>query len=291
MGAFCGAFPDCSLWSGGALNWMLVGTNHLEGPVPEERLARPWRDPARRRELAGLGFEVPEQLGALFIGDAAYLSELAADQPPLVDDFPYRIAAPAAGLDFAASVQPVYQRWMDAGEARERFAASPFVAALWPPEMRERTLRYFEWQGQIDTGMITGAAWRPPAPAGLAELDGVLARSPLRTLALWWLGTSAEEQEVVEALAARGQRIDELLGLGRLAARDFEAAAAAFARAPGPANASRRAYALGLAGRRAEAEAVAAEARGLPGRSGDDATWAWMAERFAWSRKEARDPR
>jgi hypothetical protein len=55
---------------------------------------------------------------------------------------------------------------------------------------RERTLDYFEWQHRIDEGFLTLALWQPPSIAGLAELDGVLSRTSLHTLALWSLGTS-----------------------------------------------------------------------------------------------------
>ena len=41
-------------------------------------------DPAVRQEMIDLGFEKPEQLGALFIGDADYLKGFAHEAPPLV---------------------------------------------------------------------------------------------------------------------------------------------------------------------------------------------------------------
>jgi hypothetical protein len=108
----------------------------------------------------------------------------------------------------------------------------------------------------------------------------VLTRTSLRTLALWSLGTNPTEQAAVAGLASRGQRLDELIGLGELADRDYPAAADAFARAPGDANVYRRAYALALAGRRADVEALAAEMRARPQRPSDQAFWAWMRARF-----------
>jgi hypothetical protein len=282
VGAFCGAFPDCSLWGGAAFDWMLVGTHGLAGPVPEERLARPFRDPRVRSAMAEVGLEVPEQLGALFIGDALYLRELAGASPPLVDDFPRRIMADPT-QEPGSVPGDVYRRVMDAGAARERFARSSFIAGLWPAGLRERTLAYFEWQHRIDEGFQTLAFWRPPSIAGLAELDGILTRTPLRTLALWSMGTSAGEQAVVAGLASRGRRLEELIGLGALAARDYSGAASAFARAPGDANVYRRSYALALAGRTAEASALAEEVRTRADRPPDQAFWAWMGGRFGMS--------
>jgi spermidine synthase len=279
LGAFCGAFPDCSLWSGSNLDWMLVGTNGLAGPVPEERFVRPWRDTGLRSALAEVGFELPEQLGALFLADAADLRELIHAAPPLVDDFPGRIMADPTpergGAPLAA-----YDGLMETGAASVRFARSPFVRGLWPESLRQRTLGYFEWQRAINSGFRTLRWWRPPSLDGLAELDATLTRSSLRTLPLWLLGTSDAEQRVVSRLVARGGRPEELIGLGALADRDFDAAAEAFARAPGAASVYRRAYALGLAGRAQEMAALARDVQAHAGRPEDARFWAWLDERF-----------
>ncbi len=279
VGAFCGAFPDCSLWGGAGFDWMLVGTNGLRGPVAEERFVRPWGDPGLRLAMAEVGLEVPEQLGALFIGDAADLRELVGPSRPLVDDFPRRIMA-RANQKLTLVPRDYYRRLLDAGAARERFAKSAYVASLWPAGLRERTLGYFEWQRGIDEGFLSLAFWKPPATAGLAELDAVLSRTSLRTLALWSVGTSVAEQSVVATLASRGQRFEELLGLGALADRDYEGAASLFARAPGADNVYRRAYSLALAGRTEEATRLAREVQERPDRPSDRAFWAWMDGRF-----------
>ena len=122
--------------------------------------------------------------------------------------------------------------------------------------------------------------WTPPSTGGLSELDDVLTRTPLRTLALWSLGTNPAEQAHVAGLASHGERLEELIGLGTLADRDYSGAAEAFARAPGNASVYRRAYALALAGRPAEVEALAATMRARPERPPDQAFWAWIDARF-----------
>jgi predicted membrane-bound spermidine synthase len=279
VGAFCGAFPDCSLWAGAGFDWMLVGSNGLSGPVPEERFARPWRESRTRAAMAEVGLEMPEQLGALFIGDAVFLRELVGEALPLVDDYPRRIMSDAA-QEPEAVPRAFYWRVMDAGAARERFRASALIAGLWPAALRERSLAYFEWQQQIDRGFLTRAFWQPPSTVGLPELDRVLSETPLRTLALWSGGTNATEQAVVRGLATRGERLEELLGLGALAARDYSGAADAFARAPGAANAYRRTYALALAGHMKEATTLAREIRARTEPPADQAFWAWMNTRF-----------
>jgi spermidine synthase len=283
---FCDAFTDCSLWGGAGFNWMLVGTRDLASAPSADAFSGPWRDPRVGPEMARRGFERPEQLGALFIGDAAYLRGLVADAPPLVDDFPQRIAHPVGRLDWRLSERPVFERWMDAGEARARFETSPFVASLWPDELRRATPPFFRFQGQVDRGMIANAWWNPPRTAGLSELHDVLTQSSLRTLALWWLGTTAEEQETAARLEARGGAgLDGLLGLGALADRAYDRAAERFAHAnpgsaPDPADGYREIYALCLAGRFADARARGAVLRARADRRDDGEFWRWLQAEF-----------
>lgn len=93
MRGFCRAFPDCSLWSGAGLQWMLAGTGGAHHPVPEEQFSAQWHDPIVAPELAALGFERPESLGATFLADAVTIGEWTQGAPPLDDDHPGRILA------------------------------------------------------------------------------------------------------------------------------------------------------------------------------------------------------
>ena len=71
--AFCDVFDDCSLWNGSGTNLMMAGTRPLrpgQAPVSEEQFTRQWNTPTIAEEMKRLGIERPEQLGALFIGDA-----------------------------------------------------------------------------------------------------------------------------------------------------------------------------------------------------------------------------
>ena len=91
--AFCDAFEDCSLWNAIGTQLMMVGTRNARGPVTEDQFNRQWLDPKVGDEMRRLGFERPEQLGALFIGDAEYLGALTSDSPALVDDDPKLVEA------------------------------------------------------------------------------------------------------------------------------------------------------------------------------------------------------
>jgi predicted membrane-bound spermidine synthase len=279
LGAFCDAFPDCSLWNGAAFNWMLVGTNGRATPAGAGTFRAPWNDAALGPALRGIGVETPEQLGALFIADGEVLRQWIGGAPPLTDDFPHRILHEVGSTSVRREVIPVYRAWANAGASGRRFAASPFVAAVWPETVRAGTAAYFRWQGVLGDAMLDNTSWQPPSVRGLAELDAVLTGSSLRTLALWFLGTTVEEQLALAERAARGERHEELLGLGALADRDYERAAESFARAGGSANTCRRAYALARAGRTSEVEALARARLRNP----DDAEagfWAWMDGRF-----------
>jgi hypothetical protein len=280
VAGFCDAFPDCSLWRGVAYNWMLVGTAGL-GRVTEPTFVRPWNDAVLGAALAGIGVERPEQMGALFIADAGTLAAWVADAPPVTDDFPYRILHRLGSLDLRNDILPVYDDWARADACRSRFATSLFVQAVWPEDLRRRSLSYFEWEGRYADALVRNTFWDPPSIEGLPELDAVLTRSPLRTLALWHLGSHVDEQRYALERAGSGQRLEEILGLGALAERAYERAAESFARAGGSANRCRQAYALALSGRGAEVERIARQA--LAGQLESEAEfWSWMNRRFGY---------
>jgi spermidine synthase len=219
--AFCDAFADCSLWQGTTKNWMLVGTRGVRGPVPEERFVRQWHDPQVAPALRDVGLETPEQLGALFIGDAAQLEALTAGAPPLVDDWPKRLSAPVAGSPSLTS----YSDWMDPRRTRERFRSSAYVQQLWPPGLREATLAAFDYQRLInETAMVPVRRAGEPV---LEKLDRVLGETRLETLVLWLLGSDPVRRRIAERAAVRGDRDPRVLyerTASALARRDLEEA-------------------------------------------------------------------
>ncbi|MGB8329615.1 MAG: fused MFS/spermidine synthase, partial [Polyangiales bacterium] len=108
--AFCDVFQDCTLWGGGALDWILLGTRNATGPGSNERFVQQWADPVIGPDLRALGVEQPEQLGALFMAGPDDLEELAGDALPLTDDYPKRLSDQP--FDIAAGVQS-YLPWME----------------------------------------------------------------------------------------------------------------------------------------------------------------------------------
>jgi len=148
--AFCDVFEDCSLWNGSGTNLMMVGSRGAHAGVGDRQFRAQWSTPAIAAEMRRLGIERPEQLGALFIGDAAFVRALIDGSEPLTDDRPKLIEAPFsspnAGSDLLASIT-------DTGAARTRFQTSPLIARLWPSSLVSSSVPYFDVQHVIDAHM------------------------------------------------------------------------------------------------------------------------------------------
>jgi spermidine synthase len=189
--AFCDVFEDCSLWNGRGTDLMMVGTRHARGPVTEGQFRRQWNDPNLSHEMNALGFEQPEQLGALFIGDADYLKGIYTDSPPLVDNYPKLIEAP---FKSQKEVDRLERSFTDVAAARERFQQSPLIKRLWPARLLTASLPYFEFQGFINTYLYgSSLQYSPP----FEDIHRLLTRSSLVTPVLWFLDSNADTQNIL----------------------------------------------------------------------------------------------
>ena len=221
VGAFCEAFPDCSLWSGADLDWMLLGTREARGPVSAERLRAQWNDSRVGADLRAAGLESPEQMGALFLLDADGLRRFVAGTLPVTDNWPGRLASSGA-----ADAPAVFASVLDAEGARRSFAASPLVAGLWPAATREETLRAFAVQA-VDYE-ITAAGLDPRRQVSRSRLHELVTGSRAHGLVLRLLGSDADRERAARAKAARGKRtpfVYRHLASAALADRDFASAA------------------------------------------------------------------
>jgi len=229
--AFCDVFTDCSLWNATPFDLMMVGTRHAPGPVSDEQMRAPWQTPVLQAHLREVGFERPEQVGATFVGDAAFARELVATAPPLTDDFPHRLvpvpsrpslSAPSDAIDRAASER--FQRVIDPGRARDAFLSSSFVRGLWPSDLIEKSAPFFAWQRLINRNF-----WEGGKPLmQIEDLHAVLTQTTLRTLPLWILGSDDVKEEIAERSKAKNAETEYARGLRALAGRDYNGAAAAF---------------------------------------------------------------
>jgi spermidine synthase len=224
--AFCNAFDDCSLWSGGGLEWMLMGSRGEPARVPAQAFARQWRDSKVGPELVSLGFEAPEQLGSLFMGDARLLKALTESVPPLTDNRPLRLSDK---LIREQGREPLYEMLMDETERLERFETSDLIARLWPAELKTASAAFFRYERFIKNHLTEDRYRIANDPFLWEAIDDVLTNSHLETLPLWLLGTDAVAQRVAEELAAGGESAPKLeleLALGDVSRRDYAAALA-----------------------------------------------------------------
>ncbi|HXI20236.1 MAG TPA: fused MFS/spermidine synthase, partial [Gemmatimonadales bacterium] len=193
--AFLDVFPDASLWHGRRDDLMLVGSRHAGGPPSVDWFERQWRDPRIADEMKSVGLERPEQLGALFIGDAEFLERLTRDAPPLVDDFPKRILPGSARSQRSSTL---YRSLLDPDQARERFLASPLIKRLWPEPLIARTVPFFESQRLMDRLLDVSV---PPLARDVGDLQFLLTRTTLTAPVLWYMGSTSDVQRAMGTLS------------------------------------------------------------------------------------------
>jgi predicted membrane-bound spermidine synthase len=229
--AFCDVFEDCSLWSGTLFDWVLIGTRHAQGAASDAPFASAWNDPTIGSHLRSVLFELPQQFGATFVGDAAYLKTLTAATPPLTDNFPRRVLpdspTPLFGDPRNARAMNAYIAALDPKRARTAFAQSPFIRRLWPPALVEGTLPFFEQRALINAVMAGSAT----PLRYIAELDDLLTRTDFRMLPLWILGSNKVVQDVASTGDDGTGLVEYHLGVRLLVARSYRAAANYFAAA------------------------------------------------------------
>jgi predicted membrane-bound spermidine synthase len=281
--AFCDVFEDCSLWSATLFDWVLIGTRHAQGPGSDAAFTRAWSDQTLGAHLREVLFELPQQFGATFIGDAAYLRSLTAATPALTDNFPRRVLpaspAPLFGDPTNAEAMKTFVSALDPARARKAFQQSPFIRRLWPQTLLKETLPLFDQRPLIDAVMAT-----PTNPLRhIAELDDLLTKTNLRMLPLWILGSNRVLQEVADGGNDDTGLVEYQLGARLLIARSYRAAANYFAAAERLGLRSAwlrpiRIYALCLAG---EVEA-AEQLTPTFGEADQDSRhfWNWMKARF-----------
>lgn len=280
VGAFCGAFEDCTLWGLSGFDWMLVGSRGAR-PVSAAQFSRQWSDEVASRELKALGFETPASLGATYLGDAKDLRIMAASNEPLVDNFPKRLAEGMGPLD--RKREAFYFRIMDPAPAAQRFEKSEWIQRLWPAELRAATVAAFPLQWIINRRIVHGSN-----EINFAELHQTLTTSDSVTVPLWLMLANDDVLRIAEAAAANHEsdpELSALLGVGRLAHREYRAAAQLLETAPQPDSdptyVHLRAYALCLSGDAAAAGELRQQWLAKPRSAADSAFWVWLGKTFS----------
>jgi spermidine synthase len=283
--SFCNAFADCSLWSGAGLDWMLVGTRNATGPVSAEHFRKQWEDEVVGAELRALGLEQPAQLGALFMADAQELQRLTQDTLPVTDNFPGRLTDE---LVPDVRTSRFYGLLMDTDRAREAFARSSLVSALWPRELRSESLGFFHYERLVTEHFAP--QYRRENAYFWEDLKLTLTQTSLSTLPLWMLGSSQWEQEILagfDANTAPSRNTMALKSLGAIARRDYGAAVEllrGYAEVPRQAELSNHQklflFALAMDGRWDEALQSAGKFSTEPHGESDARYWDWMRRTF-----------
>jgi spermidine synthase len=280
--AFCDVFDDCSLWNGSGTNLMMVGGRNVAGGVSEQHFRAQWSSPVVAAEMKRLGVELPEQLGALFIGDAGFIRALTGGARPLTDDDPKLIEAasisPGESTSLLASIT-------DTGAARTRFQTSEFIALQWPQTLIQSSGLYFDVQHVIDAHMYGSLVKQNLA---LDDVHRLLTGTSVRTPILWRLASNADIQRVVSTASPEDSMNPVLqyhLAIRLLSERNYRAAAAAFNRALESPQVRDNAfvlyvYALCMSGQKAQAQEISSEAFAASGVSSLPPLWIWMKETF-----------
>jgi spermidine synthase len=215
--AFCATFDDCTLWAGSGAELIMMGSRGPMRPVSAEDLSRQWRDSTTAGELARIGVESPQMLGATFIADAAWLEQYIGATPPLTDDFPLRLSYRPV-----ETIAPGLYPLLDTHAAQRRFAVSAWARIIWPDSLRVGTLQSFLYEAALSRFFMR------PGPMRAAAANA-LRTSPYRVLPLLLLNTDVRQQELAAAARSRGSkdaRVSWVLGIGAMSQRDYAGAAA-----------------------------------------------------------------
>jgi spermidine synthase len=280
--AFCDVFDGCSLWNGSGTNLMMVGERDGNCAASEQHFRAQWRTAAVGVEMKRLGLERPEQLGALFIGDAAFVRALVGDARPLTDDHPKLIEASSSSPEEATRLLASIT---DTGAARTRFQTSEFIARHWPGELIQSSGPFFDVQHVIDAHLYGSLVKQNLA---LDDVHRLLTGTTVQTPIVWRLASNADLQQVVST-ASPEESMNPLLqyhlAIRLLSERNYRAAAAAFNRALESPQVRDNAfvlyvYALCMSGQKAQAQAISSEAFAASGVSSLPPLWVWMKETF-----------
>jgi len=280
--AFCDVFDDCSLWNGSGTNLMMVGGREISGGASEQEFRAQWSRPAVEPEMRRLGLERPEQLGALFIGDATFIRALLGNAQALTDDMPKLIEAPFSSRNAGAQL---LAQVTDTAAARTRFETSPLVTRLWPPALAASSVPYFDIQRVVDAHMYGNLV---ASSLALEDVHRVLTGSTVATPVLWRLGSNSDIQRVVSA-ATSGELMNPLLqyhlAIRLLSERNYRPASDAFERATQSPQVRDNAfvlyvYALCMSGQGARAQEISSDAFAASGVSSLPPLWVWMKETF-----------
>jgi hypothetical protein len=180
--AFHDAFPNTIIWSSSDEEWIMMGIKSTPSKIDNRQLRKLWDYTNTRGDLARIGVEIPEQLGALFVMDGNEIKRITNDAKPLTDFYPKR-------LGDATEVDPAIHSftadYMNPTSAARDFRSSELIRNIFPDEIFNAPLdAFFVIREMRYRAGLMETNW-------LAELDVHLRGSRLREPVLECLDTNA----------------------------------------------------------------------------------------------------
>ena len=176
-------------------------------------------------ELREAGFELPEQIGATFLGDAAYLNASRRRSRSLVDDYPRRLFLAGRAVH-RRRIRGYYfddggRRFRRASILAERNRHSRCIAvcpSLMAGVVRNETLPFFDHQNGHQSRYLGGR--QPAAITSRSSISFSPGRLP-EALALWMLGSDDVQQNIAEFADDPGGQVDYVIGVRALSRADI----------------------------------------------------------------------
>jgi spermidine synthase len=228
--AFCLAFEDCSLWNGGGLEFMLVGTKDGIDRISSAELRDVWNSEIGR-ELQLIGLEHPAMFGTTFMADNELLKELTKEVEPVTDNFPHRISPSQEGM---RAFSNLYAGLLNIERREQAFRNSAYVQRLFSEEIIEETLGQFEHEGLLTSLIVP--LYSDNSFYYWEHVTALLLESDLQVLPLLLLNSSPEEQAIVAQIEKdavidiiKTQQFQMAYIKRLLVRREFEQAASRFA--------------------------------------------------------------
>src|SRR5438477_2921479 len=216
--AFHNVFANASLWASGDQEWIMMGIKGPGRKVEEEELRQLWSNPDTGADLRGIGVEVPQKLGALFVMDGEEIDRITQGVAPLTDIYPKRLTDEPWDDEANHRFALIY---LEAPSAVQRFLRSPLIRAIWPETLNKSLESFFIVRQTRYLSETIGSN-------KLAELDLYLRHSHLRMPVLEVLGSDGFRLAIAERVAKESQTppletMPDLIA-GALARRDIEGA-------------------------------------------------------------------
>jgi spermidine synthase len=192
--AFCDSFPDCSLWNGAGLDFMLVGTKNGIKPITDEAYRASWNS-VIAEDLASIGFETPGQLAATFMADSKTLRELTLHTLPVSDNFPKRISS---SPNKPSEYSELYAFLLNIERRKKEFQNSEYIKSFLSPKTIESALPAFR-----DEAILTSmwASLYNNVTVGnidyIDELNKQLSNNSGYFFATMIFGSSPDEQKII----------------------------------------------------------------------------------------------